>query len=84
MSREPGGSEKPSFDLEERTACFGERIIGFARGVPRNEVTLPLISQLVRSGTSIGANYVEARALWQEAQELNLIFSAIRKNTRGK
>jgi four helix bundle protein len=48
------------FDLEERTAKFGESIISFSKGIPRNAVNLPLISQLVRSGTSIGANYCEA------------------------
>src|SRR3989344_3391939 len=48
------------FDLEERTAIFGENIIEFAKSLPRNPVTVPLISQVVRSGTSIGANYIEA------------------------
>ena len=31
-----------------------------AKKVPRNSVTFPLISQFVRSGTSVGANYCEA------------------------
>lgn len=48
------------YDLEERTAVFGETVIDFARAVPKDEVTRPLISQIVRSGTSVGANYVEA------------------------
>jgi len=48
------------YDLEERTAKFGENIIKFCKPVPRNPVTIPIISQLVRSGTSIGANYCEA------------------------
>jgi len=110
------------YDLEERTAVFGERIIDLCKTVPKNVVTNPLISQLVRSGTSIGANYCEAngasskkdfknkifickkeaketkywlrllakstdilkddcRKLWQEAQELTLIFSKIAANT---
>lgn len=49
-----------SFDLEERTAVFGEAIIGFAKKIPLNPITMPLISQIVRSGTSVGANYCEA------------------------
>jgi four helix bundle protein len=49
-----------AFDLEERTATFAERVIDFAIEVERNPVTLPLITQLVRAGTSIGANYCEA------------------------
>lgn len=104
------------FDLEERTAKFGETVIEFAKKIPRDPVTVPLITQLVKSGTSVGANYCEAddaesrqdfkhkiaickkearetkhwlrmvakivptlkeeiQGLWQEAQELNLIFN---------
>jgi four helix bundle protein len=48
------------FDLEERTARFGESVIAFAKTISMNEVSRPLISQLVRAGTSIGANYAEA------------------------
>jgi len=48
------------YDLEERTAKFGEAVIGFAKRIPINVVTTPLIGQLVRSGTSVGANYCEA------------------------
>jgi len=48
------------YDLEERTAKFGEEIIKFSNSIPKNAITLPIISQLVRSGTSIGANYCEA------------------------
>jgi four helix bundle protein len=39
---------------------FGESIIAFAKQLPRNPVTLPLISQIIRSGTSVVANYCEA------------------------
>ena len=52
--------EKPKFDLEERTAVFGENVIVFAKRIPTNPVATPLISQLVRSATSVGANYCEA------------------------
>ena len=52
--------EKRVYDLEERTARFGEVIIDFARVIPQNAVTNRLISQLVGAGTSVGANYVEA------------------------
>jgi hypothetical protein len=43
------------FDLEERTAKFGENIIEFAKKIPKDEITKPLITQLAKSGTSIGA-----------------------------
>ena len=53
------GESKP-FDLEERTALFGEAVIGLARKIPKDAVTQRLISQLVGAGTSVGANYCEA------------------------
>jgi four helix bundle protein len=53
-------SAKAVYDLEERTARFGEAIIDFAKTIPQNPVTNRIISQLVGAGTSVGANYVEA------------------------
>ena len=111
-------NSKPRYDLEERTAKFAELILNFVKNLPQNIVTKPLIVQIVRSGTSIGANYseadeasskkdfinklfiakketketkywlriiahaipeskLEARILWKEAEELNLILAAI-------
>jgi four helix bundle protein len=52
--------EKPRYDLEDRTTRFGEAIIDFAKAVPVSPITEPLLKQLVRAGTSIGANYAEA------------------------
>ncbi len=107
-------------DLQERTACFGEAVIRFVRPMPLNAITSAVINQLVRSDTSVGANYCEAddaeskkdfrhkisiclkeaketrhwlrmmaaavpesrdeaRTLYKEAKELNLIFAAIKR-----
>jgi len=114
-----------NYDLEERTAKFGEQIIRFGKGLNQDAVTRPIISQLIRSGTSIGANYMEANAaisrkdfnnkihickkesqetkhwlrmivqcvpdkkedirkLWQESQELTLIFQKITTSLKDK
>lgn len=114
---------KNKFDLEERTAVFGENVIRFCKKLPKDVITNPIIGQLVRSGTSVGANYCEAddaesrkdfkhkigickkesreskhwlrmiavaceefkddaRILWKEAKELNLIFNAIINSTK--
>ena|SRR3989344_8625365 len=111
-------SKTDKYNLEERTIKFSEEIIVFARSFKKDIVSFPLVSQLIRSATSIGANYFEAngvsskkdfknkiylckkearetkywlqliakanpehqarsRQLWQEAQELTLIFSKI-------
>lgn len=48
------------YDLEDRTLEFGKRIIRLSNALPKNTVNFKLIDQLVRSGTSMGANYREA------------------------
>ncbi len=48
------------YDLEERTARFGETIITFAKKIPWSPVNNRLIDQVVGAGTSVGANYCEA------------------------
>lgn len=48
------------YDLEERTAQFGGEIILFCKKINQDTITRPLISQLIRSATSVGANYMEA------------------------
>ena len=111
-------------DLEERTAAFGEAITLFVKSVPKDIATVSILNQLIRSGTSVGANYCEAndaesrkdfihklgivrkeahetkhwlrmiavaepscieqaRKLWQEAKELNLIFSAVIRSSKS-
>jgi four helix bundle protein len=54
--------DKKVYDLEERTALFGENIIDFVKTLPINPINSELISQIVKSGTSIGANYMEVDA----------------------
>ena len=52
-----------TYDLEERTAKFGESVIDFCKNkVDFNPLTGPLVNQLIRSSTSVGANYMEANA----------------------
>ncbi len=49
------------YDLEERTARFGEAVIDFARTMPQNAVTNRIVNQLVGAGTSVGANLRRSR-----------------------
>jgi len=51
---------KTKYDLEDRTAKFGENIINLCKKVSKGPLTDRLISQLVSSSTSVGANYSEA------------------------
>ena len=54
------GQIKKSYDLEGRTAEFGEDIIEFAKKLPVNEITRRIIPQLIGAGTAVGSNYCEA------------------------
>jgi len=65
---------KKVYDLEERTAKFGEEIIRLCRTVKQDGITRPLIDQLIRSATSIGANYMEANGASSKKDFRNKIF----------
>lgn len=62
------------YDLEERTALFGEQIISFCRLSKQDIVSKSLIIQIVRSTTSIGANYMEANGESSKKDFRNKIF----------
>ena len=51
---------KLSYDLEERTAKFGEAVILFLKKIHTGPHTNRLIDQLTGYNTSVGANYCEA------------------------
>ena len=55
-----GAEQRHPFDLEERTAVFGENIVRFSKTIPRNPSNNRLIDQVVGAGTSVGANFCEA------------------------
>lgn len=47
-------------DLEQRTKLFALQVLHFTSDLPRDRATDVLVRQLIRSATSIGANYREA------------------------
>ncbi len=47
-------------NLQERTLKFSNEIIKLCKLVKTDIVSKRIVDQLVRSGTSIGANYMEA------------------------
>ena len=47
-------------DLRKRTKLFGLRIIEMAESLPRTSPSFVITRQLIRSGTSVGANYRSA------------------------
>jgi four helix bundle protein len=60
MVHEEAATPVGAYDLEERTAKFGESVIVFLKQAPLGPRTNRLVDQLTGCGTSIGANYVEA------------------------
>ena len=48
------------YDLEERTALFAIRVREFCLKLPGNSTNVEYIPQLIRAGSSPGANYIEA------------------------
>lgn len=63
-----------NYDLEERTAKFGEAVIDFVKTLKKDSVNLPLINQIIKSATSIGANYCEANNASSKSDFKNKIF----------
>jgi four helix bundle protein len=66
--------KKSKYDLEERTALFGEGIIKLCGVVKVTIISKPLLNQLIRSATSIGANYMEANGASSKKDFTNKIF----------
>lgn len=62
------------YDLQERTAVFGENVIVFLRRLTLDAISRPLASQLVRSATSVGANYAEANGASSKKDFRNKMF----------
>jgi len=62
------------YDLAERTIVFAMNIVDFCRSISCDATTKPLVIQLIRSATSIGANYAEANAASSRKDFRNKIF----------
>ena len=72
------------YDLEERTAKFGESVIKLCRGIKQDNIIAPIINQLIRSATSIGANYMEANGASSKKDFVNKIFICKKESQETK
>jgi len=52
--------QNKKYDLEDRTSLFAERVRNFYLRLPKNVANAEYLSQLIRAGSSPGANYIEA------------------------
>jgi four helix bundle protein len=73
-----------NYNLEERTAKFGEDVIEFCKTVKQDVISRPIILQLIRSATSIGANYMEANAASSKRDFRNKIFICKKESQETK
>ncbi len=65
---------KTNYDLEDRTLKFAENIIELCKRVQQNNINGPIINQLIRASSSIGANYSEANNASSKKDFKNKIF----------
>jgi four helix bundle protein len=86
LNEAPDGKEAPKhpFDLEERTARFGEAIVWFSKKIPRDPTNDRLIDQLVGCGTSIGGNYCEANEGASKKDFRNIISRCVKESKETK
>lgn len=61
-------------EFEKRLRLFAVDIIKFCKSIKESTITRPIVSQIVRSGTSVGANYVEANSASSRKDFRNKIF----------
>jgi four helix bundle protein len=63
-----------NYDLEERTKIFSKEIIKYLIKIKKSDLNRNIISQLIRSSTSVGANYCEANGASSKKDFKNKIF----------
>lgn len=63
-----------NYDLEKRTLIFSKAIIQLLKKVKFNDLNKNTVSQLIRSATSVGANYREANGASSRKDFKNKIF----------
>ena len=84
FSNQLSNNKNKEYDLEERTAKFGEDIIVFIKNIKRDDINRNIISQLARAVTSIGANYYEANAASSKKDFRNKIYICKKETNETK
>lgn len=77
-------NNKKDFNLEERTAIFGEGVIDLCKIIQITPITKPIINQLIRSATSVGANYMEANCASSKKDFRNRIYICKKESQETK
>ena len=72
------------YDLESRTKAFSKKMINLLSEIKITEINRNIISQLIRSATSIGANYCEANNASSKKDFKNKIFICKKESQETK
>jgi four helix bundle protein len=79
VGRKKFGDIGPRRDLAERTKQFALRIIRLTSKLPKSDAARLMGRQLLRSGTSIGANYREAARSSTKKHFTSILTTALRE-----
>jgi len=71
-------------DFKKRLYHFTLKLIEFLDGLPKDNVSMRLGDQLLRSGTSILGNYVEARAASSRKDFTNFLNTSLKSANESK
>jgi four helix bundle protein len=71
--------EIPPFELRERTKIFGLRVVKMFVALPKSDEAQVLGKQVLRSGTSVGANYREAHRARSKAEFVSKIGDCLKE-----
>jgi four helix bundle protein len=71
--------EIPPFELRERTKLFGLRIVKMFVALPKSDEAQVLGKQVLRSGTSVGANYREAHRARSKAEFVSKVGDCLKE-----
>jgi four helix bundle protein len=71
-------------EFEDRLINFSQSTLLLCRKIPETTITRPIITQLVRSATSIGANYCEANNASSKRDFKNKIFICKKESQETK
>jgi len=70
--------------FKERIYKYIIRLVKFLSSLPKDSVTREIVSQLMRSGTSIGANYFEAQSASSKRDYQNFFGHSLKSANESK
>jgi four helix bundle protein len=77
--------EKFKIELKRRMYSWTLRLISFIDSLPKNQSSSTIIAnQVLRSGTSICANYIEAQAASSKKDFINFIHHSLKSGNESK